>query len=65
MKNLTLGVFTEDQEEVSYYLKSGQSLSYKTYNTIDELYTALDNGEVNMIVVPHMMYLDRTIKINN
>ena len=65
MKNLTLGVFTEDQEEVSYYLKSGQSLSYKTYNTIDELYAALDNGEVNMIVVPNMMYLDRTIKLNN
>ena len=65
MKNLTLGVFTEDQEEISYYLKSGQALSYKTYNTIDELYTALDNGEVNMIVVPNMMYLDRTIKLNN
>ena len=65
MKNLTLGVFTEDQEEISYYLKSGQSLSYKTYNTIDELYAALDNGEVNMIVVPNMMYLDKTIKLNN
>ena len=65
MKNLTLGVFTEDQEEISYYLKSGQALSYKTYNTIDELYAALDNSEVNMIVVPNMMYLDRTIKLNN
>ena len=50
---------------MEYSQKSGQALSYKTYNTIDELYTALDNGEVNMIVVPHMMYLDRTIKLNN
>ena len=62
MKNITFGVFTEDAEEVSYYLKSGSSLSYKTYANITDLYKALDTGAVNMIVVPNIMYLDYIIK---
>ena len=61
MKNLTLGVFTADSADVSYYLKSGSNLNYASYNSIDELYAALDKGEVNMIVVPNIMYLDHTI----
>lgn len=62
MKNLTFGVFKEDSKEVSYYLKSGTNLSYKTYESITELYKALDNDEVNMIIVPNIMYLDYTIE---
>ncbi len=65
MKNLTLGVFGSDSEEVQYYLKSGSNLAFKTYNTIDELYTGLDNGQVDMIIVPNVMYLDRTIGKSN
>lgn len=61
LKDITFGVFTDDIAELSYYLKSGSDLSYKTYNTIDELYTALDNEEVNMIIVPNIMYLDKFI----
>ncbi len=62
MKNLTFGVFKEDSKEVSYYLKGGTNLSYKTYESITELYKALDNEDVNMIVVPNIMYLDYTIE---
>ncbi|MDD5887957.1 MAG: GGDEF domain-containing protein [bacterium] len=64
MKNITFGVFEEDAEEISYYLKSGTNLSYKQYKNITELYNALDNGEVNMIVMPNIMYLDYTIEKN-
>ena len=62
IKNVTLGVFTKDAEEVSYYLKSGSYLSYKNYEDVTSLYKALDAGEVNMIVVPSIMYLDYIIK---
>ena len=62
MKNMTIGVFEEDASDVSYYLKSGSNLSYKKYSSITELYTALDNGEVHMIVVPNIMYLDYVIE---
>lgn len=61
MRNLTFGVFKEDSSEISYYLKSGTNLSYKAYNTIDELYKALDSDEVDMIIMPNIMYLDKTI----
>ena len=62
MKNMTIGVFEEDSEDISYYLKSGTNLSYKTYKKIEDLYKALDDGTVNMIVVPNIMYLDYIIE---
>ena len=62
MKNMTIGVFAKDSEDISYYLKSGTNLSYNSYETIEALYTALDSGAVSMIVVPNIMYLDYTIE---
>lgn len=62
MKNITFGVFKQDSSEISYYLKSGTNLSYKTYSSITDLYKALDDDEVNMIIVPSIMYLDNIIK---
>lgn len=61
LKDVTFGVFTDDVGELSYYLKSGNDLSYKTYDGIQSLYTALDKGEVGMIIVPNLMYLDKYI----
>ncbi|MBE6157496.1 MAG: GGDEF domain-containing protein [Firmicutes bacterium] len=62
MKNITFGVFKKDSSEISYYLKGGTNLSYKTYENIKDLYEALNNDEVNMIIVPNIMYLDYTIE---
>jgi len=62
MKNIIFGTLKEDAEEVSFYLKSGTNLSYKSYDDITALYKALDENEVNMIVVPNIMYLDYTIE---
>lgn len=62
MKNITFGVFKEDASELSYYLKSATNISYKAYDTIEELYQALDNDQVNMIIVPNIMYLNYTIQ---
>ena len=64
MKNIIFGTLKEDIDEVSFYLKSGTNLSYKAYDDIASLYNALDNNEVNMIVVPNIMYLDYTIEKN-
>lgn len=61
MKNIVFGIFESDSDTISYYLKSGTNLSYKTYKTIDELYQALDQNQVGMIIVPNIMYLDKTI----
>ncbi len=64
MKNIVFGVLKEDSEEISFYLKSGTNLSYKSYDNITDLYAALDRDEINMIVVPNIMYLDYTIEKN-
>ena len=61
-KNITFGVFKEDASEISYYLKSGTNLSYKNYDDIEDLYGALDKDEVDMIIVPNIMYLNYTIE---
>ena len=62
MKNIVFGVFENDSEEIGFYLKSGSNLSYKTYSNIEDLYKGLDAGDVNMIIVPNIMYLDYTIQ---
>ena len=64
MKNIQFGVLTSDEEDVSYYLKGGTNISFTAYEDINALYTALDNEEVRMIVLPSVMYLDRTIQTN-
>lgn len=61
-KNITFGVFKDDSKEISYYLKSGTNLSYKNYDSIESLYSALDKEEVDMIIVPNIMYLNYTIE---
>ena len=61
MKNLTFGVFKEESEDVRYYLKSANNLSFKTYDNINSLFEAIDKNEVNMVIVPNIMYLNRTI----
>lgn len=64
IKNQVIGVFKEDSEDVSFYLKTASNTTLKTYSKIEELYTALDNNEVNMIIVPNIMYLNYTIQKN-
>lgn len=61
MKDYTFGVLATDIGELSYYLKSGSNLSYKTYATITDLYQALNAGDVHMIIVPNIMYLNNII----
>ena len=64
IKNQVIGVFKEDSEDISFYLKTASNTTLKTYSKIEELYTALDSNEVNMIIVPNIMYLNYTIQKN-
>ena len=62
MKNITFGVLEQDLEEISFYLKGGTNLSFKTYSNIQELYNGLESNDINMLIVPNIMYLDYTIE---
>jgi len=61
LNKLTIGVLTNDLDDVSYYMSSGKDLTYKSYNDSDQLFEALNNGSVNTIVVPHIMYLNKIL----
>ena len=50
LKNLTIGIFSSDSEDISYYLKSATNISYNQYNTERELFNALRNNQVNMVI---------------
>ena len=59
--NLKIGVLNVDFDDINYYMSSGSNLTYKSYDDSDKLFAALDNGSVNTIVVPHIMYLNKIL----
>ena len=65
MKDKTIGVLTADTAEISYYLRSATNITYKTYENIDTLLAAYQNKEIDMFLVPHLMYLDKTFFLEN
>lgn len=60
-KDMTIGVFTSDVGEISYYLKTGTNITYKPYDTIEKMTAALDEGTIECMIIPNLMYLDKTI----
>lgn len=60
-ENTVFGVFSADVGSISYYLKNGRNLTYKTYDDASKLFDALDKSNVDMVIIPNIMYLDYTI----
>lgn len=59
--NLKIGVLTNDVADISYYMSSGNGLTYKSYDDSEKLFAALNNGDVDTVVVPHIMYLNKVL----
>lgn len=57
----TIGVLTDDSDEVIYYLKSSNEIKYKTYEESEKLFTDYNNNVIDMIIVPNTMYLNKTL----
>ena len=62
IKNKKIGVLKEDEEDITFYLKSASNVSYTTYEDVPTMYNALDKDEIDMLVTPNIMYLDYTIQ---
>lgn len=59
--SITLGVLSDNLENVDYYLKDNSNIKYKTYSKRDEMMD--DIGEsIDAIVVPKTMYLKDIIQ---
>ncbi len=61
----TIGVLEKDESGISYYLKSGKDIKYKTYQNMDSLFKGMDDNEVNLVIVPNVLSLERTITNND
>lgn len=56
-----VGTLTADVGEVSYFLKTANNLTYKSYDDIKTMLTDLEAGTISMIVIPQIMYLDQIL----
>lgn len=58
--NLKIGVLKKDLEKVNHYLVDRNKLAFQTYDTVEELVSAMnekDKAKVDAIVLPKMYYL--------
>ena len=56
-----VGVLKEDSENISYYLNSLKTVEVYASGDLDSTFKALDDGTVEVIIVPNISTLDRTI----
>lgn len=56
-----LGVLTSDESNVSYYLKSVKDITYHPQTNIEALFKTLNDGNIDMLIVPNMLSLENTI----
>ena len=59
--NKTIGVLAKDSDEVMYYLKKASTVKYKPYDESDKLFEEYEDKKVDYIIVPYLMYLNKTI----
>ncbi len=61
LKGLTLGILEADSSNINYYLENVDNIKYKTYQNVESLFKGMNDNEVNMVVVPNVLNLDKTI----
>ena len=60
--NMTIGVLQKDESNIGYYLKSVNNIKYNSYENQENLFKALDDNEVNYIITPNVLSLEKTLK---
>lgn len=61
IKNINIGVLKDEIANINNYLSDAENLSYKPYDSIDKLFEAIKNDEVDAIAVPKTIYLSQII----
>jgi len=64
LSGMKLGILSNDVAEVSYYMSSYKNITFKSYDSADKLFHALAAKDVDMIVTPHVMYLNKIFDEN-
>lgn len=61
----TIGVLESEESNISYYLKSAKGVKFNSYKNKEELFKALNENEVNLIITPNILSLENTISNDN
>lgn len=59
--NVTVGSLEGDVAELTYYLKESGITTIQSYASYSELFTALNDGEIEIAIAPYILSLDQTI----
>ena len=62
LKDKKVGALTSDVAELTYYLGNTKVASLDGFESYDKLFSLLDNKELDSIIVPHILTLNKTIK---
>ena len=57
----TIGVLSNESDEVMYYLKKASAVKYKPYESSDKMFEEYETGKVDYLIIPYLMYLNKTI----
>ena len=61
IKDTTIGVFSNESGEISYYLKNATGITYTQYDNIEAMVKALTDGTIKYMIVPQNMYLEEIL----
>lgn len=64
IKNKKIGVLSNDLANVSYYISSESGVTYAPYENSNDLFSALNNENVDYITVPKNRYLSLILENN-
>lgn len=64
LESKVIGVIKKDLEKISYYLSENGNISFKTYDTKDKLMDALEDNNVDGVIIPKLAYLDDIVENN-
>ncbi len=58
----TIGILLNDQDVIGYYLTEYNQIVYRKYNNFDDLKLALENNQINYMIIPMYKYIDEIIE---
>ena len=62
LENSKIGVLNDDMNVINYYLSEIRAVSYTPFNSVDEMYKAINDKKLDYIILPKTMYLDDIVE---
>ena len=60
--NKVVGVLNKDLNDITYYLTRASNITYKGFDTAEELFKSLNEGKIDFVIVQKIKYLNNIIE---